>query len=358
MFPRSRSSHNRPGTILFRTDCGPMAGSGHVMRCLALALAWRSLGGEAVFALSAPDPLLDGLLSRRGFLSCAMTSTDAGLRDAAETLTLAREAGAQWIVSDGYRFSPGWSEHIYQDTGPRLLVVDDMAQAQTFHADLLLNHNPWASPALYTGRFPPQAILAGPKFTLLRLEFLERRNDNISLPGVASRLLVTCGATGGVGLLEKTLKALRSPALQGLETLLATGHLHADQSNASITADQLPPGLRITEHLEDMAAAMVWADMALAAAGTITWELMHLGVPSLLTVIADNQIQVAEYASMQGAARNLGRQEELSVPALTCALASLARDENARRRMRQTGRECIDGHGALRVAIRLLGATA
>jgi UDP-2,4-diacetamido-2,4,6-trideoxy-beta-L-altropyranose hydrolase len=36
--------------LVIRADAAPRLGTGHVLRCLALAQAWRRSGGEAVFA--------------------------------------------------------------------------------------------------------------------------------------------------------------------------------------------------------------------------------------------------------------------------------------------------------------------
>ncbi len=38
---------------------------------------------------------------------------------------------------------------------------------------------------------------------------------------------------------------------------------------------------------------MAWADVAVAAAGSTAWELLHMGVPTVFMVNADNQKPVA-----------------------------------------------------------------
>lgn len=327
------------------------------MRCLALAQAWRALGGEAVFLFSRPDPVLRAVLAGRGLAGYALAGPDAGRQDIEETLALARKTQAVWIVLDGYRFTADWIARLGAAAAARVLVVDDLAREPAYRADLLLNHNPWAEASLYAGRIAPGAVLAGPEYTLLRPEFLAKRRQGQAVAASASRLLVTFGATGGSGLVEKTLKALVSPALSGLETRLVAGHLRRDGLALDV-AGLRRLDLHVLEHVDDMAEVMAWADLALASAGTTAWELMLLGVPSLLTVIADNQFGVAQYAASVGAARNLGRQEVLDAPGLAAALAALAGDAEARQAMRLAGQGRLDGQGALRTVRRMLAISA
>ncbi len=345
---------NRPGWLAFRTDSGMTAGSGHVMRCLALAAAWNALGGRAVFILSDPDAVLEDRILKRGFAVRNSGAETGGAADAAATLKAAEDLDAAWIVLDGYRFGPDYRDALAAGAS-RLLIVDDGLDAVAFHDAWILNHNPWADAALYAGRTDHAPALAGADFTLLRPEFLDKRREDAAAPDRARRLLVTFGATGGCGLLEKTLEALADPLFQDMEILVAAGHLHADDPGLSRRRQASPKGLRLVSHLDDMATAMAWADMALAAAGTTTWELLYLGVPVLLTVIAENQRLLAAWAAERGAARNLGRQEDLDAAGLRDALAGLTYDQPGRQAMRRAGLACLDGQGARRVAETLLG---
>ena len=166
------------GRLLIRADANEQIGCGHVMRSLALAQAWQDSGGGSV-CLAAR--LLPKTIERRW---CEekfdiRQLAEAG-DDAQQTVELAREIRADWVVLDGYQFSVEFQRAI-KNAGLRLLVVDDDGGAGHYVADLVLHQAPYAVRDLYPSHGSSTALLIGTRYALLRREFfvLARRTGRM-----------------------------------------------------------------------------------------------------------------------------------------------------------------------------------
>ena len=91
-------------TLLNRADTSSEMGTGHVMRCLALAQAWKDAGGCTIFAMAGEMPDIERRLSGDGFAVHHIIAEPGGENDAALTADLAISLDACFVIVDGYRF--------------------------------------------------------------------------------------------------------------------------------------------------------------------------------------------------------------------------------------------------------------
>jgi len=334
--------------LLLRTDARFDIGTGHLMRLLALADAWRShtRGGKIILL---GDVAVAGLRQRLEHFAIEFQSLAHPYPETDDLATLAsltKELRPAWIVLDGYHFDADY-QFAARALGFPLLVIDDFAHHRSYSADLLLNANPDATQLSYNLE-PNTRLLFGSRFCLLRPELRTARDAN-SLPVAqyGRKLLITMGGADSHGLSFLALQAFAELGTEW-EAKIVLGS--ANQRGEELrNAAAGYPNVEILADVQNMGALMLWADLALAAAGTTTWELAYLGVPALLIVTADNQIRVAAAAQSLGCAINLGWWENLTITDLISALRALAANFRHRRNMTNVGRRTIDGKGAVRV---------
>jgi UDP-2,4-diacetamido-2,4,6-trideoxy-beta-L-altropyranose hydrolase len=331
------------GPLLIRADASAAIGSGHIMRCLALAQAWQDTGGKVCLATR----LLPETLKRRWDEEQMETRQLAESNDdARETMELAREIGADWVVLDGYHFGTEF-QRLIKNAGMRLLVVDDDGCAQHYVADLILNQSPGAVRDMYPSYDSHATLLLGTRYALLRREFLQARPANRSHAPRAQTVLVTLGGADPHNCTRAVLEAIA--LIEDLTTVAIVGPSNprareleqlAQRAGGRITVRQSPP---------DMPQLMTWADVAVSAAGSTCWELAFMGLPMLLVVLAGNQLPNATSLDKLGVAGNLGWHGELSEDKVRIAVMHILDDPALRASMSQKGLALVDGRGARRI---------
>ena len=332
--------------VVVRADAGPRLGSGHVMRCLALAQALRDIGAVVTLvSAELPESLRDRWKAESADVeSCG---EEAGTpADARATLVVARETQADWIVLDGYQFDARY-QRILKDGGPALLVVDDHVHAQEYCADIILNQNVHADAALYPRRSTGTRLLLGLRHVLLRREFWCATRLPTRVPEVASRILVTLGGADAENVSLKVLRAL-SAVSNTTEIAVIVG---ASNPHRAILEGLVAgwKGTRIHADVADMSEPMAWAHLAISGAGSTSWELAFMGVPNLSLSLADNQVGVARGVDAEGVGVNLGWHHDLTEARLAEAVHTLLHDAEHRQQMHDRGPRLVDGQGGRRV---------
>jgi UDP-2,4-diacetamido-2,4,6-trideoxy-beta-L-altropyranose hydrolase len=336
------------GRLLIRADASPRIGTGHIMRCLALAQAWQNAGGQSTFVLGPDGTCLKPRLETEGLKVSDLLVADASSDDAKQTLELARRDNAAWIVVDGYHFDDNYQRKIKQ-AGLRLLWIDDYGHASHYVADVVLNQNISAKAELYASRESYTKLLLGTRYALLRREFLGWHGWSREIPQIAKKLLITLGGSDPNNVTLALIHVLEQIQVKGVQAVVVVGvsNLHYDELEAATRNVGLP--IRLERNTKNMPELMAWADVAVSAGGSTCWELAFMGLPSLLQVVADNQRDIVQGLDQMGVAINLGQLGDLAQGEIAETITDLLINPQWRNSMCQLGRELVDGYGAARV---------
>lgn len=327
-------------TVLLRCDGGATLGIGHVMRCRALAAAFRGHGWNSAFAISPGSAPL--------FAGDRPIVVEEGIAGAAATKAAMIEQDAGCLVVDHYGLDSEF-ERGATKAGAIVIAIDDLAN-RPHDCDLLIDTNPARTAADYAPHTGARTqFLLGARYALLRPEFAELRR---SFDDVATAPAHLVAAPGGAdpGNVSAALVLEVVPQLKaaGLETTLLVGG--ANPRRAELVARGRALAINVVCDPPDAVALMAGADIAISGAGTTCLEFACLGVPTVALILADNQRSVAKALADAGAARVLDAISRIEPGDLADAVIALASAPEARRQMSARSQALIDGKGASRVA--------
>lgn len=304
--------------VAIRTDASTHIGTGHVMRCLSLANVLRRHGCDVCFLTARREGHLHELIRGQGYESVLLDIPPNNWQADAELTCKAierRGAGADWVVVDHYALDGRWESFVRsRGAASFIMVIDDLAN-RAHQCELLLDQNYVTDmDTRYAYLVPSTCVkLLGPRYLLLRDEFAAARPASIAKHRKELRRLLLF--FGGSDPTNETAKALSA-----VERFVDSG-LHVD-----VVVGQTNPNRRIIEErcsqhaelhyycqINHLAQLMSRADLSIGAGGVTMWERCYLGLPSAVVIVADNQKQSVEAAAAQGAIRNLGWHESVTV---------------------------------------------
>jgi len=315
------SSITKP-VILFRADSSFDIGTGHVMRCITLALEFRMLGFECQFLCRAFPGNLISLLESLAFVVHALPFNGISLSNNcklahSQWLSVSQEEDFQectkflvnrniaWIVVDHYGIDTTWEARVKEVSSAKLLVIDDLVDRE--HAcDVLLDQTYGRQKSEYeTLVLDGCKLLLGAKYSLLRPEFVRKREESLSRrkKGFTKNILISMGGVDKNNVTKTILEYVSNINVPNeISFNIVLGHSSPWIENIKQLVAELKLSARVLVGVENMADLMCESDLAIGAAGATSWERCCMGLPSIIVIIAPNQVDIAQKLSNAGAA--------------------------------------------------------
>jgi UDP-2,4-diacetamido-2,4,6-trideoxy-beta-L-altropyranose hydrolase len=339
--------------VLFRADSSVEIGSGHVQRCLALAGALSEKGVSCAFVARDLPGNANALISAAGYSIIALPPRTADPEtDAAETgHAIAGQGQVDLVIVDHYALDRRW-EVAFTPFARRCAVIDDLAN-RPHRCDVLIDVVQSQNRAtLYDPLVPADAtLLLGPRYAMLRPEFRSLRAAMRPRSSAVDRVLISFGATDVGNYSEIAWRALRTVANEAeIDIVLGGNAPHLKRITDAIRSDT-----RTHLHIDTpfMAKLMAAADLAVGAGGGTTWERACLGLPTIVSAIADNQRDNVRALAEAGAALSITIGDGYA-ERLMDAVSSLKANPRRMASMSRAAGELVDGKGAERLATILL----
>lgn len=343
--------------VLVRADMNKTVATGHVMRCLSIADALTREGAAVSFATASEDP--GELIRSRGY-ECEVMNTDfSRMEDEVPVFKkIIEKLSPDIIIVDSYYVTEKYFCDI--SGSHRLVYVDDYCKVP-YSVDIMVNYNVYGNEddykALYskTGVKCPET-LCGIAYAPLRKEFIDASPINVRENAPYEVLVTTGGADGLHMALSIAGEYIKSP-LEGVRLNLLVGAFSRDRELLERMASENGDSLRVFCGITDMPAFLKEFDLALSAAGSTSYELALMGIPTMLFAVADNQCGINETFAAQGLMESAGNAEEDKdgvVERLMDFINKALPDYKYRldKNKRLTG--AVDGNGAARMAQKLL----
>ena len=364
--------------VVIRTDVSSEIGSGHLMRCLALADELRKTKSEVLFIASNIEQIwMDIIREKKYECENIVSSSDRNRssmyttkyshcrfsnnsidwqKDSREAKEVMRHRKTDWLIVDHYELDWRW-ESSMRNYANRIMVIDDLANRK-HDCDLLLD-------CVYGRELDDYQhlvsqgcqFLLGIKHTLLRPEFsnwriysLHRRRQVKKI----QKILISLGGVDRENLTGTVIRLLSQVDwIPDAEVDIIIGHGFKYKSKIEgIIANSPIKKVTLNSSVTDMAIRIANADFGIGAFGVSTWERFCLGLPSINIITEANQINVtARLKRLQFAGVIFSESIER---ALLTHLDRMTNDEGVYIQISDEISKLVDGRGTYRVAKQMM----
>jgi len=363
--------------IAIRADASVQIGTGHILRCLLLAemlqnsgldveflcrvypgdlINWIRSKGFKVHELQAPLAPTD---SEHHYSHDPLNSTASGIiqsQDAQGTIHALQERTLEWLIVDCYGLDRTWEEQLRSIT-KNIFAIDDLANRK-HDCDLLLDQNFFSEAhSRYEGLVSRSTKqLLGPKYALLRKEFVTSRQSLKPKSDKIKRIFVFFGGTDPDNVTGRVLDALTAPRLQHLQIDVVIG---LNNPNRKSIEEKVGERKLTTLHvqIDNIAELMAAADLALGAGGSGILERLCLGLHCLIITTADNQRSTIDDLHDEGLVTKLGSARSIRVETIQQAITKSIEYPEVVQHNAIRGMKLVTGGGAALVLRHLLQRT-
>lgn len=341
--------------VYFRTDGNEKIATGHIMRCLSIARACRSLSMEVSFLVS--DEKSASLLEERFTspeefpITCLHSDYQALERELPALRTMLKDVpqDAFWLFIDSYFVTETYLSELQKIC--HVAYLDDLLSFD-YPADLIINYDIMKEPACY---HKAELKLTGAAYTPLREQF---QDVSYEVRPEVQNVLLSAGGTDACNVIGTLLHHIFMEKGEYAKTLnyhVITSRLNSHFQELEHYAS-LYPAIHIHTNVQDMAALMCRCDLGISAGGTTLYELCAVGVPSVSFTTADNQLSAVKTFSDHKIIPYAGdacSSTERTCNALITFLNSHKDSYAERKKSSQRMRAFLDGRGSYRIAAAL-----
>jgi len=326
--------------LTVRADASSKMGTGHVMRCLAIAQAWYDSGGNVVFiSYQLPKKLKGRLIEENFRLIEIMHDTGSDL-DAEETARIVKDYNTSWLIVDGYHFFSNYQKIIKQNK-VKLLFIDDFGHCDYYYADIVLNRSLRAHEIDYSNKEHHTKLLLGADKIIFRREFKTWKSRVNIIPEITRNIMITFGGSDHFNSAIKVLKVLEVFSDYQLEIKVILGSDNNINETLRNILNSSNHSIELLTNVNDMASIMAWSDIAITAGGSTIFESAFMGLPSISIKTADNQKSLKILDEL-GVTKYSGDEPNMDLEKLRDTLGILLSNQSLRITMSNKGKRLFE----------------
>lgn len=363
--------------IGIRADANSIIATGHVMRCITIARAIKTLGEDVTFFVADDESLklLGGSITENEF-EVVVLGTDWQNMDS-ESETLINELmtrKVKTLLVDSYQVTRTYFDKLKDVC--RIAYLDDL-NCEAYPVNVLINYSGYSTHMGYDKAYQDvtgynnekTSLCLGLQYAPLRKQFYdpasEAETDADTISSFSSRefkhVLISTGGADMCSMLELLINMIIKSKLQNTAIWHIVVGDYVDDPDRIVSLIEGCSNIVIHRSVRNMAYLMNRCDIAVMAAGTMLTECAACGLPTIFYQVADNQkYNVVFWGASEGMffAGDVSEGEANKMVVLDniqSKIMNYLNDTESLKGMSDSLKSITDGRGAIRIARALMG---
>lgn len=332
--------------IGFRVDANEVIATGHLMRCISIALECKKRGQQCIFFMA--EEKETERLRKAGFQYYILNSDWKNLdNEISEFQKILENYKLNYLVVDSYQATAGYLAAL-EEIQP-VCYIDDLKR-EVYDVSVVIHYiSPYKSSSyeeMY--RNTHTQLLNNMKYAPLRPEFHYKKGQIIR----EKSILITTGGTDFFNIAGKVAALCQnSMQIKSYKIHIIVGSMNQYETELEQLAEKYT-NIILHKNITNMSDYMRLCEVAVSAGGTTLLELCACKIPTVCFSFADNQIKFANDMGKIGAVKYVGdaRKIEDIENKIVKQLLIFIKNEEERKKYADCMGKLIDGYGTERIA--------